>query len=151
MSGGNLLAKRFQLWSITNVVNRKSSKPVPSISDAEWEVMEVLWSSTPDRTAGDVIEALRDKRGRSPRTIKTLLGRLVKKGALAFATEGNRYLYRANVRREDCVRAESKSFLSRVFAGKAGDMLCRFVDETPLSDVEIERLRKLLDRKEGQR
>jgi BlaI family transcriptional regulator, penicillinase repressor len=113
--------------------------------------MEVIWAALADRTASDVVDALADRRSRSPRTVKTLLSRLVKKGALAFEADGNRYLYRAKVRREDCVRAESRSFLSRVFAGSAGEMLCRFVDEAQLSAEEIERLRKLLDGKGGAR
>ena len=113
--------------------------------------MDVVWARPDPVTAGDVVEALATRRTWNPRTVKTLLGRLVKKGALAFTADGNRYLYRAAVRREDCVRQESRSFLRRVFGGRAGEMLCRFVDEVDLSRDEVEALRKLLDKKGGKR
>ena len=121
----------------------------PAISEAEWEVMDVVWGVGGEREvlASDVVEALRGRKDWSPRTVKTLLSRLVKKGALAFEEEGKRYWYHARVPREACVREESKSFVSRVFGGRAGEMLCRFVDEVELSAEEIEELRKALERK----
>src|SRR5947207_9335279 len=94
----------------------------PQISDAEWDVMKVVWDHGP-LTAGEVVRHLAAERRWSPRTIKTLLSRLVKKGAAEVRTEeadagggaGRRFLYRARVSREACVRRESRSFLSRVF------------------------------------
>src|ERR1700683_5264489 len=98
----------------------------PTISDAEWDVMQVLWVKAP-LTANDVIEQVAAKKNWSPRTVKTLLNRLVTKGALTFRAEGNRYSYSPNVSREECVRSESRSFLRRVFGGEAGQMLAHFV------------------------
>ena len=94
---------------------------VPKISEAEWEVMMVLWTRSP-QTAAEVIEGLAGRKDWNPRTIKTLLNRLVKKSALGFSTEGKRYLYRPMVTRAQCVRAEGRSFLKRVFGGEAGAM-----------------------------
>lgn len=119
---------------------------VPQVSDAEWEVMQLLWDRAP-QTSAEIIESLAKRKDWNDRTIKTLLSRLVKKGALSFEAEGKRYLYQPRVAREDCVRSESKSFLSRVFRDRAGEMLCKFVDEVELSPDEINQLRKLLDRK----
>ena len=65
----------------------------PRISDAEWEVMNVLWESSP-RTANEVADELCERMKWHPKTVKTLLGRLVTKGALRYREEGNRYLYR---------------------------------------------------------
>ena len=84
-----------------------------------------------DSATGEVVERLAGRKEWNPRTVKTLLNRLVKKGALGFEAEGKRYLYRALVKREECVRRENESFVSRVFGGRAGEMLCRFVDEEP--------------------
>src|SRR5689334_8196825 len=120
--------------------------PVPHVTEAEWEVMSVLWTRSP-ATANDVVASLADRRDWNPRTVKTLLNRLVKKGALGYDADGKRYLYRPLVRREDCVRQESRSFLSRVFANRAGEMLCRFVDEVDLTPAEIQQLKQILDRK----
>lgn len=119
---------------------------IPSISEAEWDVMQAIWDSHPV-TAGQVIEKLAGKRKWNPRTVKTLLNRLVKKSALAYDVQGNRYLYRPRVSRQECVRSESRSFVSRVFAGDSAQMLLRFVDEAELSREQIARLKRLLDKK----
>jgi BlaI family transcriptional regulator, penicillinase repressor len=121
------------------------AKP-PAISDAEWDVMQVLWADA-SLTANEVVERVAEKNNWNPRTVKTLLGRLVKKGALAFETEGNRYRYSPRVSREECVRSESRSFLSRVFGGSVGPMLTHFVSEAPLTEKEIRQLREILDRR----
>ena len=121
------------------------TKP-PQVSDAEWEVMTVLWDSSP-RTAAEVVEALSGRTTWAPKTIKTLLGRLVKKGALRFKEEGNRYLYRPVFPKERYVEEASKSFLDRVFGGKASPMLVHFVENAELSDEELRELRSMLDRK----
>jgi BlaI family penicillinase repressor len=122
-------------------------RAVPHVTEAEWVVMGVVWAAPGAVTANEVVERLAGRKEWNPRTIKTLLNRLVKKGALGFEAEGKRYLYRAMVRREECVWRESESFVSRVFGGRAGEMLCRFVDEAELSREEIEELKKVLERK----
>lgn len=124
----------------------KRSQEPPRISDAEWEVMQVLWESAP-RCAAEVAEALAPRRDWSDRTVKTLLGRLLKKGALEAEADGKRYLYRPRVEREECVRAEGQSFLRRVFGGEASPLLAHFVEEAELSGEEIDALRTLLARK----
>lgn len=118
----------------------------PRISDAEWEVMNVLWQDTP-LTASEIIERLAGQKDWSPRTVKSLLNRLVKKGALAFSQQANRYLYRPKVSREECVRLESRSFLSRVFRGQADEMLAHFVKSGQLTPADIEQLKQMLSRK----
>lgn len=118
----------------------------PQISDAEWEIMEVLWAASP-RTANDVAEAVCERMQWHPKTVKTLLGRLVKKGALKFKEEANRYLYRPTFAREKYIAEESKTFVDRVFGGEATPMLVHFVETMELSDDEIQELRAILDRK----
>ena len=123
---------------------------VPGISEAEWEVMAVVWArGGAVVTANEVVEALSPKRGWSPRTVKSMLNRLVKKGALGFEAEGKRYLYRARVTREQCVREESRSFLGRVFGGAVGPMLNHFVQNETLSEAEVQELRRMLDERRG--
>ena len=120
----------------------------PSISDAEWEVMEILWSSSTPLTANDVVDPLARKNQWSPRTVKSLLNRLVKKRALGFETEGKRYLYYPNVSRAECVRSRSKSFVASVFGGAVGPMLAHFVSEAPLTADEIRELKEMLEKRE---
>ncbi|HVT88600.1 MAG TPA: BlaI/MecI/CopY family transcriptional regulator [Tepidisphaeraceae bacterium] len=120
---------------------------VPHISDAEWIVMEVLWTSSP-LTANQIVESLGKQSGWNPRTIKTMLNRLVKKGAIKYETEGKRYLYRPAISRDVCVKGESRSFIQRVFGGNVGPMLAHFVEETKLTPEQVRELRKLLEDKE---
>jgi BlaI family penicillinase repressor len=109
--------------------------------------MQVLWSEAP-LTANQVIQQLAPESGWNPRTIKTMLNRLVNKGALRFDTEGKRYLYRPAVSRDACVRGESRTFLARVFGGKLGPMLAHFVQDTRLTKADINQLKRLLDGKD---
>jgi BlaI family penicillinase repressor len=120
----------------------KSRRQPPRISDAEWEVMRVAWKKG-ETTAQEVVDELAHKKW-SPRTVKTLLGRLLRKGALSHEPLGKAYVYRPAVRMEDCVRLESESFLDRVFGGAAGHLLAHFVKRAELTREEIDELRKIL-------
>ena len=123
----------------------------PPISDAEWTVMTALWSSPPGQplTASEIVDRLTGQVKWSPRTVKTLLSRLVKKGALKYHADGNRYLYRPAVSRDDCVRRQARSFLSRVFAGDPAALLAHLARTTKLTPAELDELRRILDRKEN--
>jgi len=118
---------------------------LPQISDSEWDVMKVIWEAGP-LTAGQIVQRLEGQKDWHPRTIKTLLGRLVKKGAVAMEEDGNRYLYRAKVTREACRRYEARWFLSRVFDGAVAPALVHFLKQSDLSKEEIEELKKILER-----
>lgn len=121
------------------------SETIP-ISDAEWVVMEVLWRLG-SATAGDVIAKLATEKDWNHRTIRTLLARLVEKGVVEAVATGNRSFYRPAVRREKCVRQESRTFLEKVFGGDATELLVHFVRNSKMNAEELQRLRKLLDDK----
>jgi BlaI family penicillinase repressor len=118
------------------------------ISDAEWQVMHVVWRDQPVESQ-QVIDLLADANDWSAATVKTMLHRLVKKKALAFDRYGKRYLYRAVAKRRDCVRQESRSFIDRVFGGAAAPALNHLVKDTKLTGDEHAELPRHLDRKEG--
>ena len=118
---------------------------MPAITDAEWDVMKVLWDRG-EAGAQEVTEALATERNWRPQTVKTLLNRLVKKGAAAYAEEGRRFIYRPKVSRDAVVKAESRSFLSRVFDGAVTPALVHFLKLGNLSKSDIEELKKTLDR-----
>jgi BlaI family penicillinase repressor len=120
-------------------------KETPHISDAEWEVMKICWLKTVPCTANEIVKALEQSTDWKPNTIKTLIGRLVKKGALAFKEEGRVYLYNPLVTEEECIKAESKSFLTRVFGGALKPMLVTFLREEKLSAEDIAELKRLLE------
>ena len=116
----------------------------PRISDAEWDVMEVVWERG-SVTPAEVIDRVAGPRGWNHRTVRTLLSRLVDKGALRREGEGARSVYRAAVSRGRCVRAEGRSFLKKVFNGDAASLLIHFAREAKVEPDEIERLRRMLD------
>src|SRR4051812_46895291 len=118
-------------------------KQLPRISDAEWTVMKVLWSRSP-LSASEIIAQLEQTERWHPKTIKTLLNRLVAKAALGFKRDGKAYLYRPLVSESDCAQAASDAFLSRVFGGSLKPMLAHFVEKKRLSREEMKELKRLL-------
>ncbi|EGW37226.1 MULTISPECIES: BlaI/MecI/CopY family transcriptional regulator [unclassified Desulfosporosinus] len=114
------------------------------ISDAEWQVMKVLWAESPI-TATQVIEYLKPETHWSPKTIHTLIGRLVKKQVLGVNKNSNLFQYYPLVSKDDCMRDETKSFLHKVYDGSLHLLLANFVKNESLSPRDIEELRNLLD------
>jgi BlaI family transcriptional regulator, penicillinase repressor len=122
-------------------------KSRPRISEAEREVMAVLWARSPQSTP-EIVEALSEAKGWAPRTIRTLLGRLVKKKALALESEGRRHLFRPKLNRDECREQESRSFLDRVFGGEPASMLVSLVRQADLTPEQIRELKAILEEKE---
>ena len=116
----------------------------PPITDAEWDVMDVLWSSSP-RTAQEVHDGLGRRRDWTLGTVKTLLARLLKKGAVQHEQDGKRYLYQPAFTRRACVKAAGKDLLRRAGRGSESPLLAFFLKESRLDADEISELRRLLD------
>lgn len=121
-------------------------KRLPRISESEWQVMKVLWAKSP-ATANEVINALAAACDWSDKTIRTLLTRLVRKKALGYKPSGRSYLYYPLVEERQCVKAESRSFLQRVYGGALMPMLAAFLEDQSLSPEEIANLKRILDGK----
>jgi predicted transcriptional regulator len=113
------------------------------ISGAEHEVMEVLWRESP-LTASEVAERVPADRGWSARTVKTLLSRLLGKGALTHEEDGRRYLYRPAVDREAYVAEESVRLLDRLFDGRVTPLVAHLAERDALSARDIEEIEALL-------
>ena len=124
-------------------------KPGPRISEAEWEVMKVVWKRFPC-LAQEIIQSLTTSAKWSPATVKTMINRLVGKGALKFERTGKSYLYRPAVTEAECRAAEADSFLDRVFDGSLSPLLSHFVRSRRLTRQELEALERILrERKTG--
>lgn len=129
---------------------RDPRQPVapPSITDAEWKVMQVFW----ERGASglrEIVEALAAGSDWKPRTVQTLVRRLVAKGALAVVEEnGREFRYAAVFSQADCQHDESQSFLGRVFDGRLVPFLAGMVEKEAISRNEIDEMRRLLDEAE---
>ena len=122
-------------------------KPTIRISDAEWEVMNVVWKRTPVPAAA-VAEALQKRKQWSLATVRTLLRRLVNKRALDQQPEGKRFLYLPRVSIDECIRQESESFLDRVLGLTPPATVLQLVEKAELSKTDIQELRRILKEKE---
>jgi predicted transcriptional regulator len=114
------------------------------ISDAELEVMEALWAAGQPLTAAEVAERIGAERGWSLATVKTMLSRLISKGALKHREDGRRFLYSPTIRREAYVGTESRRFVERLFGGRLSPLVARLAEEDALDDEDIAAIEALL-------
>ena len=119
---------------------------LPQISEAEYEVMKIVWKYAPINT-NEITEKLLKTTAWSPKTIQTLIKRLVNKGALTYEKQGRIFVYTPTVKEDEYVGQESRSFLKRFYDGDITAMLSAYIENDRLSDSEIEYLRSLLSRK----
>jgi len=117
------------------------------ITEAEWEVMTVVWDRAPV-AASAIVEVLEHHKQWTLATVRTLLRRLVNKGALQQQAEGKRYIYTARVSMAECVRWESESFLDRVLGRAPAEAILHLVKRADLSKADIEELRQILNHKD---
>ncbi|BAH07019.1 BlaI/MecI/CopY family transcriptional regulator [Clostridium kluyveri] len=122
----------------------------PKISDSEWEIMKVLWKKSP-LTSSEIIEILKEYISWNPKTIHTLISRLVKKDAIEVKKDTPFYLYYPKVSEEECRKTETKSFVKKVYNGSIHLLISNFIKNEKLSEEEIEELRKILDEKDSRR
>lgn len=115
------------------------------ISDAESLVMDVLWRAGAPLAADDVTAALVNEQRWQEATIKTLLNRLLKKGAVSASKDGRRYLYSAELKREQWVSRESGTMLDRLFGGRVAPLVAHFGKHRKLSQTDIAELKKLIE------
>jgi BlaI family penicillinase repressor len=116
---------------------------LPSISEAESAVMEVLWRTNPASTE-DVVAALKNRQDWQEPTIKTLLNRLLKKGALSARKDGRRYLYSPVLERDQWLASESKGLLDRLFGGRVAPLVAHFSKQRKLTRKDVADLKRLI-------
>lgn len=114
-----------------------------SISEAESVVMEVLWRRSPITTE-DVVAELKPRGKWQESTVKTLLNRLLNKGAISARKEGRRYLYSAVLERAQWVSSESTGFLNRLYGGRVAPLVAHFSQQRKLSKNDIADLKRLI-------
>lgn len=120
------------------------SAELPAISDAEWVVMREFWQ----RGQGTVAEIVAGLQGRvrwKPKTVQSLINRLVGKGALAFTKVGREHLYKPTVAEAECVLEASRTFVDRIFGGRLAPLLACFAERGELTPQDIAQLRQILD------
>lgn len=125
---------------------------LPNISESEWLIMNKLWEKSP-LTAAEIVEKIQWEKDLEVTTIKTLLRRLIAKKAVSFVIDPKNsklYYYSPIVEQQDCVLEESKQFLSLYYQNDLNKLFATFLENTELSDKEIEELKKTLERKKGE-
>ncbi|MGE6259911.1 BlaI/MecI/CopY family transcriptional regulator [Heyndrickxia sporothermodurans] len=128
-------------------------KEIPQISEAEYEVMKVVWKYEPISTP-EIVEKVSKKIDWKPNTIQTMLVRLVKKKALQTRKEGRVFVYTSLVKENEFVEQKSKLFLKQFFGGTLNSMVLNFIENNQLSKEDISELKNILserDMKEGEK
>ena len=125
----------------TRVIDMVTDK---RISDAELDLMEVLWAASEPLTSAEVGERLEAQRGWSMATVKTMLGRLAAKGVVSHREDGRRFLYSPAIEREAYVGSESRRFVERLFGGRLSPLVARLAEEDGLDAKDIAEIEALL-------
>ena len=112
-------------------------------SESEMQVLAALWEESP-QTAAELTQRIGAANGWTQATVKTLIARLVQKGAVTAEADGRRYLYRTAIARADAVGADSQRFVDRLFGGRVGPMIAHLAEREALSDADIEEIEALL-------
>ncbi len=120
---------------------------LPQISEAEFEVMKIVWKYAPINT-NQITERLMETTTWSPKTIHTLIKRLTTKGALTYEKEGRIFVYTPLVKEDEYINQESNSFLKRFYNGNITSMLSAYIENDKLSQDDIDTLRLLLSKKQ---
>ena len=121
-------------------------RELPQISEAEFEVMKVVWKYAPINT-NEITEKLTQTTNWSPKTIQTLIKRLVSKKALTYEKQSRVFVYTPLVKEDEYIRRESNTFLNRFYDGNIISMLASYIEDDKLSEAEIDTLRSLLSEK----
>ena len=121
-------------------------RELPQISEAEFEVMKIVWKYAPINT-NEITEKLTQTTNWSPKTIQTLIKRLVSKKALTYEKQSRVFVYTPLVKEDEYIRRESNTFLNRFYDGNITSMLASYIEDDKLSEAEIDTLRSLLSEK----
>ncbi|GGF65003.1 BlaI/MecI/CopY family transcriptional regulator [Alteromonas lipolytica] len=120
-----------------------SQAPKADISNAEFDVLDVIWDDYP-ATSGEIVDRLNTKKDWHEKTVKTLLSRLVKKGVLDFEKQQRQYLYRPLIARDEYTKKETTTFVSRLFKGKVAPLVAGFANQNALSRQDVDELKALI-------
>lgn len=119
------------------------------ITDAEWEVMRVIWAHG-TITSKEIIQVLEKKMNWKEATIKTLLGRLVEKEMLNTVQDGRRFIYSAAVEEKESIQAYTDDVLARVCNKEAGQVIGHMLKEATFSHEDIKLLEEILQQKKAE-
>ena len=115
------------------------------ITDAELEIMKVLWKNK-ELTLNEIVEILSKKEKKNKSTIKTLLYRLIEKGSVKSITKNKKEnTYKAEIRKEDYLKKENETFLTKLYNGSTNKLLLNFVEEKKITKKDLKDLLDLIE------
>jgi len=120
-------------------------KRLPQISEAEFEVMKIIWKYAPIST-NEITDRLVKTTTWNPKTIQTLIKRLVTKGVLSYEKQSRVFVYTPLVGEAEYIGQESSTFLNRFYNGNITAMVSSFIDNEKLSKAEVDELRSILSK-----
>ena len=121
-------------------------KNLPQISDAEFEVMNIIWKYAPINT-NDIVEQLSKNKSWNPKTIQTMLFRLEKKGVIKNKKKSRVFVYSPLIKKDAYLERERDTFINRFFDGALNQMVVSYLNKNELTSKEIEDLQAILDKK----
>lgn len=116
-----------------------------NITDAELEIMKELWENK-QLSLNELTEKLNEKEQKNKNTIKTLLYRLIEKGAVKSINKNQKENeFKANISKEKYLKKENQSFLNKLYNGNTSNMLLNFVENKEISKEELKKLIEMIE------
>ena len=115
----------------------------PRISDSELHLLQLLWNESP-QDAAELAEQMRGERDWSLNTVKTLLSRLVAKGAVAAEPQGRRFRYRPLIDRESVAGPQADRLLDRLFGGRLSPLVAQLAEQRSIDPEDLDELEALI-------
>ena len=115
----------------------------PKVSDAELQVMQLLWDEAP-LGATDIADRIGPNNSWSLATVKTLLSRLLAKGAIAAETEGRRFKYRPAIERDAVLSGQAGRLVERLFGGRVSPLVAQLAEQGHLDPEDLAELEALV-------
>ena len=115
----------------------------PRISDAELQLLQLLWEESP-LGASEIAERVPPGRNWSITTVKTLLSRLVAKGAIEAERDGRRFRYRPVVAHETIATRQAGGLIDRLFGGRVSPLVAQLAEQREIDPEDLEELEALI-------
>ena len=118
-------------------------KKATRISEAEMQLLQLLWTESP-LGASEIAERVQSEKGWSITTVKTLLSRLVAKGAVTAQPNGRRYLYQPAIERDAVTADQARGLIDRLFGGRVSPLVAQLAEKNHLSDDDLAELEAIV-------
>lgn len=127
----------------SEITNPKNNE-FQDVSASEWEIMRVVWAQK-ETNSRTIIASLADKKGWKPATIKTLIGRLSKKGWLKTTKNGKSFIYRPAIDEDTALQIQAQTLLNGWCNTDADKVISTLIQAVILDDQMKDNILAALD------